>query len=638
MVRKKWQILALIGFGVLLAGVPHAAEAVSAEGDQTLVMLKKGDSIQKFMKENELDNHEVIKSDSLPRTFIVDTPKSDLVPAGANLAPRHQYKALFNFTSPDPLYPQWYTTNTHALAAWDTTTGDPSTTVAVIDTGFALGHEDLVGRWAAGGKDFVSNDNDPSAGMTNPDGEGVSHGTQVAGLIGATGNNGIGVAGINWRTKLLALQALSDDGVGYTDDIVAAVDYAVAQGVKVINLSLGSPSEDPWLTAAIDNAVSAGVTVVAAAGNCGGADFFDQGCDFKGEMLYPAKQSNVIAVGATDANDDRAYFSSYGAEVDLVAPGSGNLQSTTWRPDNHTSAYTSSLFGTSFSSPIVAGAAALQLAVNPSLTPAQIRENLILAADRVEKMKIRGFTLGYGFGRLQLAKSLQDYSWTNALARLAYVNSTGDIYAIDTGRAYRVQSAGMARAWGMSAVFANPSSASHMSESTLSLLRSRGSLTRIARSDTTGILYLIDGGKRYKIAGSPSDEKIFGLWYGQAKMAQSNYSSTFLSELNNGGSVGYAFKSGSSWYVVDNGVLHKIAGVELSSWKPLLSGPTLSSDAAAILSRGAELKKGFRYGNRYYQVTPSGSIRSTTGKTTAQRWGVASSLVVSATLRDLLLE
>ncbi len=381
--------------------------------EQTLITVDNQTDLDNFLANNGLSESDISKSNGLPNTYIVKKPKNELNSDGVSLADRKKYTALFDFSSQDAIYPQWYTDRINADDMWVETTGSVDTTVAVIDTGFGLNHEDLEGRWADGGYDFYNNDDNPIAGSTNPNGDAVSHGTMVAGLVGSTGDNGVGPASVNWKTKILPLQVLSDDGYGWTDDVAAAVNYATNQGVDVINMSLGSEASDPILKSAVDNAIESGITVVAAAGNCGSTNYQYQGCSYQGQIIYPAKYSNVIAVGATDSNNNRASFSSYGPEVDIVAPGSGAIRSTMWLPSNQTSAYNSILSGTSFSSPIVAGIAALHVGENPEITPAQLKNNLITSAQKVASMKDNYFSDAYGYGLVDVYKSFHGSACQN---------------------------------------------------------------------------------------------------------------------------------------------------------------------------------------------------------------------------------
>lgn len=348
-------------------------------------------------------------------------------------------KPYFALNLPNDTYAgnQWSHQQTRTTTAWNNATGQNNEVlVAVIDSGFGLDHEDLRDAWHTNteeqgmtadgercwtgtpadkarngcdddnngyiddwrGWDFFNVDNNVQAGLTNPTGHGVSHGTEVAGLTGASTNNGIGIASYHWNTKILPLQALSDDGEGYTSDIVAAIHYAVNEGAKVINLSLGGPSDDPNLIDAINYAYSRGVTVVAAAGNCGTGR--ENGCDPSkpGEMLYPAKYSHVIAVGASNQNEYRASFSSYGPTLDVMAPGSGTLWSTTWSQANPTNQYATQLYGTSFASPIVSSYIAMLYAEKPTLTPDDAMMIVAATARKTSTMSTSFYTEAYGHG------------------------------------------------------------------------------------------------------------------------------------------------------------------------------------------------------------------------------------------------
>ncbi|HEY1191429.1 MAG TPA: S8 family peptidase, partial [Gemmata sp.] len=183
----------------------------------------------------------------------------------------------------DPSYGSLYgQTKIGAPAVWNQTTGNPNFVVAVIDSGVDYNHPDLAANiWTNPGEipgngvdddhngyvddihgyDFANNDGDP---MDDND-----HGTHVAGTIGAVGNNGVGVAGVNWGVKIMALKFLGANGSGYTSNAIRALDYAVSMGVKVSNNSWGGGGYDTTLAAAISRAQTAGHIFVAAAGNSG---------------------------------------------------------------------------------------------------------------------------------------------------------------------------------------------------------------------------------------------------------------------------------------------------------------------------------------------------------------------------------
>ena len=264
-----------------------------------------------------------------------------------------------------------------APGAWDISTGSNSIVVAVIDTGVLYTHSDLSANiWNNTGEipgngidddlngyiddvrgwDFINNTSDPI--------DGNGHGTHVSGTIGAVGNNGIGVTGVNWQVKIMPLKAFNPAGVGDTIDAIAAISYANANGVSVISNSWGGPDYSQALKDAID---ASPAVVVCAAGNYAP---FNNDID----AIYPASftSANIISVAATDQNDQLASFSHYGPiSVDLAAPGTGILSTS----KDGTYAL---LSGTSMATPHVSGGAALVKAVNPSLTAGQIK-NIILS-------------------------------------------------------------------------------------------------------------------------------------------------------------------------------------------------------------------------------------------------------------------
>ena len=201
-----------------------------------------------------------------------------------------------------------------AEAAWSIRTDCSSVVVAIIDSGINYRHEDLAGNmWDGGaaypnhGYDFVNNDNDPS--------DLLGHGTHVAGTIGAVGNNGVGVAGVCWKAKLMAVK-VSESGTATSADMAKGFDFAIANGAKVINLSMGNTENDPVLKAAVQKASDAGIVIVAAAGN--------DSSDNDQEPTYPCsyKLANVLCVAAVDQKGQLASFSNFGkTTIHVAAPG-----------------------------------------------------------------------------------------------------------------------------------------------------------------------------------------------------------------------------------------------------------------------------------------------------------------------------
>jgi subtilisin family serine protease len=258
------------------------------------------------------------------------------------------------------------------------------------------------------GWDFINYDNSTQAGELHPQGSGVTHGTGVAGIAAATGNNGKGIAGVNWNTKILPLQALDDDSYGNSLSVARAITYAAAQGADVISLSLGSDLPDEYVRQAVQAATAAGSVVVAASGN--------DGCNC---MMYPANYPEVVAVGALAPNNAPAGFSSWGTNLDILAPGS-DLDVPTWSANNKTQAYALNVSGTSFAAPIVSGMLARLAGQQPAATPLQLIAALTEQTNRltIPASAPQTHTLGYG--------KLDGYS---AAARMAAAKNSVQTYA-----------------------------------------------------------------------------------------------------------------------------------------------------------------------------------------------------------------
>lgn len=293
-----------------------------------------------------------------------------------------------------------------ATEAWDVTTGSRSVVVAVIDTGIDLTHPEFVDNLWAGpdgefGWDFIEGDGEPQ--NTHEDG----HGIAVAGVIGARGDNGLAMTGTAWAVSLMSLRVFRDDGLAPVSDIVAAIDFARDNGARVINASFGrKPGDDgePSFSRieydAIRAAGDAGLLFVAAACNHG-ADNDVPGPD---APCYPASYNlpNIIAVAASNNTDDLLESSSYGAiTVDLAAPGEGIVSLGVRGPGERGEPL--GLFsGTSIAAAFVSGTAALLLARNPALTPAELKAAIL---DNADSLRRRGERVGTG-GRLNAAAAL----------------------------------------------------------------------------------------------------------------------------------------------------------------------------------------------------------------------------------------
>jgi len=304
---------------------------------------------------------------------------------------------------------QWGPQRIGADQAWDRVPAVHGLMIAVLDSGITLDHSDLKARiWTNPGEIPDNGIDDDQNGKIDDvhgwhfytcvgpgtcpgqdnnirDDYGHGHGTQVAGIIAADSNNGIGIAGLAWQATILPVKVLDEFGSGAYSDIAEGIVYATDNGATILNLSLGGSDPSETLRAAVHYALNRNRVVIAAAGNNGKA------------IQYPAAIEGVIAVGATDRADQQASFSNGGPELDLVAPGVDILS---------TSRYYDGYFvasGTSFAAPHVAGVAALVWAAAPALTALQVRETLEQTAVDLGPV---GYDTGTGYGRLDAAAAI----------------------------------------------------------------------------------------------------------------------------------------------------------------------------------------------------------------------------------------
>ena len=318
---------------------------------------------------------------------------------------------LAESSSPDdPYYPQqWSLPKIGAPSAWKYTTGSPGVLIAVVDSGVQLTHPDLAEKiWTNPGEIPGNHQDDDGNGKVD-DVHGwhyyhhytnlgflpaedanviddFGHGTHVAGIAAASTNNQTGISGISWGSRILPVKVLDEWGSGWYSDIAAGIIYAADNGAQIINLSLGGEQPSDLLHSAVDYAHNHGALVIAATGNSGGA------------VLYPAAYDPVLAVAATDENDQRPAFSNFGTQVDLAAPGT-NIYST-WYLSNY---FTKS--GTSMAAPHVSGVAALLWSLKPNLTADAIANALLHSSVDIGPAGVDNYT---GWGRLS-AKMGTDY-------------------------------------------------------------------------------------------------------------------------------------------------------------------------------------------------------------------------------------
>lgn len=342
----------------------------------------------------------------------------DLRSSGAFVAAVPNYNMRLVDTIPNDPYvsDQWYVdapngADVHLPEAWDVTHGAASVVIGIMDTGVDTGHPDLASKiWTNPGEiaangidddgngwiddlhgwDFGNSDADPNPhAMFDEIGLDVGfHGTFVAGIAGAATHNGTGIAGAGWNCKILPLKIADASGDMPLSAVTAAFDYMAGVPGAVLNMSFGGRGEGvpEYFQPLVDMVTGAGVLCVAAAGN-----------DSTNVPMYPAASAGVLAVGATDADNQRAFFSNYGSWVDVAAPGA-MMWSAICR--NYAIDEVSQLFywllfgwdmenpymygdGTSFASPLVAGVCGLVRARFPWLLPRHVAHHIVNTGDAV---------------------------------------------------------------------------------------------------------------------------------------------------------------------------------------------------------------------------------------------------------------
>jgi thermitase len=250
---------------------------------------------------------------------------------------------------------QWGLKAVSAPAAWDLTLGDPSITIAIVDTGVDNSHPDLSSK-VIGAYTFTGSAKD-----------GFGHGTHVAGIAAAATNNNTGIAGMCPNCSILSVKVLNDQGSGYMSDVASGITYAASHGARVISLSLGGSSASETLHSALAYAIANNALPVCAMGNNKAST----------NTPEPAYWHDCLSVVATDQNGAKASFSNYGMKADVAAPGVAILSTMPTYPVTLTTTYGydsnyDALSGTSMATPMVSGIAGLVLSENPNLTPTQV--------------------------------------------------------------------------------------------------------------------------------------------------------------------------------------------------------------------------------------------------------------------------
>jgi subtilisin family serine protease len=365
---------------------------------------------------------------------VITVPAGETVPS---LIAKYQQSSLVEFAEPDylvfssatlpndPYFTNgllWWLDNygqnggtphadIDATNAWDVLTSASNIVVAVLDTGIRYTHQDLASNmWVNpldGGPGFNA-----FTGTNNPNDDN-GHGPLVAGVLGAVGNNGIGVCGVAWQVQMMACKCLDSNGNGSDSTVVACVEYALTNNAQIINASFNSTSPSLAVSNAIVAAQAAGVIWVASAGNG------NPGVDIDLNPSYPScyRLPNLVSVCYTTRTDALGSLSDYGAtNVDLGAPGDQvystfNSSDSAYYPPTNLGI---SIAGTSFSAPCVSGALALMLAKYPTENYSQIIQRLLAATDPLPSLAGKCVT----GGRLNLEKALNPPIWLSVLPNL----------------------------------------------------------------------------------------------------------------------------------------------------------------------------------------------------------------------------
>ena len=397
--RRNVAVLTALGFvALVLAPTPARAAAVGPDGDRLIVQVRDGTATTVAAAVDGAAEDRLMAG-----MWTLRVPKGRGAAAVARLRGDSRV-AWVEADRPvrlaaipdDPCYDppshavcggfdQWGLAKVGGPVAWDITRGSDGVVVAVLDTGVQSSHPDLVGKVIVGGN---------YSGTSSPEDK-HGHGTHVAGTVAAATDNGTGVAGLGWNTRVRAIKVLDDDGTGLVSGVIKGINEAVATGARVVNLSLADTTPSAALDQAIQAARRAGLVVVAAAGN----DTVP-----RTKANYPAAIDGVIGVAASDRNDTLPGFSNRGPWVSMAAPGVQVASTCTTAFGNECRSETGyAVFsGTSMAAPHVAAAAALVFAADPGLTGDQVRARLAATA-----APIPGTGSDVQWGRLDVAAALR---------------------------------------------------------------------------------------------------------------------------------------------------------------------------------------------------------------------------------------
>lgn len=353
-----------------------------------------------------------------------------------------------------------------ANLAWDFTTGSRRVVIATIDTGADIWHDDLKANiWTnpyeipdnnydddgdgyiddIHGWNFIEDNNDVRTSVLDNSGdpEAINHGTIIAGLVGAIGDNNKSAVGLNWRVSVMPLRGVDSSGGGSYIKVAKAVEYAVNHGADVISMSIIGDQYDEGLKQVLYEAYKKGVVIVAAAGN---DQRHNGGGDLTQKPNYPVcfdlndVENWIIGVSSVNNKDRLSSFADFGSCVDILAPGENIFSLQRYAPMyGYPDEYGGPWQGTSFATPIVAGAAALLKANHPDWSAKEIVSTLLVNADNIDE-KNPNFKNKLGFGRLNIGQAVSvsgksKFSFDTP-SQSQYYFKDNTIYTIENGIKY----------------------------------------------------------------------------------------------------------------------------------------------------------------------------------------------------------
>ena len=333
---------------------------------------------------------------------------------------------------------RWQLENVHAFEAWNQQKTEGAVTIAIVDSGARMTHQDLGANMLTSlAYDAVQKRECPlSTSVANGtipyNGDQTGHGTHVAGIAAATAGNGLGGAGVSFNAKILPIVVVGSTGGSSSEALLRAYAYVMANravaNIRVINLSLGgyTPAQDDLLRQAIIDAKAAGILTVCAAGNKGNDPNFSTTGTITGDTqyIYPGDYDEVVSVVAVDDRNNHAAFSDHNAYKDLAAPGV-NIYSTGYISDN---SYRSDS-GTSMAAPYVSGIAALIFAKDPTLSPDQVRNILYASATDLGTPGVDPY-YGHGLVNAEAALTVASQDFNNSIVTITSALNTSRCFDI----------------------------------------------------------------------------------------------------------------------------------------------------------------------------------------------------------------